>query len=180
MELSISREGRRSYFVGQTFAVKDALRNAGAHWDADKRAWWIGSKDEAAALVQQLAAVAPKTEEQKKAEMLESDRSNIIGTATKDGKSYYLVGEGIGSRGPWVRLMFRDGSQTFFASRSDVKITKHYQRAQSLEGLRRYAELNRRMDANEHNGGRCRESGCSATAVDRGYCRQCAFDEFDD
>lgn len=28
--------------------------------------------------------------------------------------------------------------------------------------------------------GRCKAPGCSATATDRGYCKQCAFDEFDD
>jgi hypothetical protein len=31
-----------------------------------------------------------------------------------------------------------------------------------------------------YGGGKCRAPGCSAMAVDRGYCKQCAFDEFDD
>lgn len=100
---------------------------------------------------------------------------------TKDGKSYYFVGEGSSAKGNWVRLMFRDGSRTFFAERETVEITKRYRGEMSIRRLQSFAEDRKREDRGEfRNGGKCRERGCSSIAVDRGYCRQCAFDEFDD
>ena len=37
-----------------------------------------------------------------------------------------------------------------------------------------------RHTATYRNGGRCKEPGCNGIATDRGYCKSCAFDEFDD
>ena len=35
--------GVRVYVLGQTFAMKDAIKSAGGHWDADRKAWWVGA-----------------------------------------------------------------------------------------------------------------------------------------
>lgn len=54
--ISIQSEGRRHYLVGDTYALRDALRDAGAKWDPDHRAWWTGKKEVAEALVARLGA----------------------------------------------------------------------------------------------------------------------------
>jgi hypothetical protein len=43
--ITVERVGRRSYLRGDTLAVRGLLRNGGCTWDADSRAWWIGSDD---------------------------------------------------------------------------------------------------------------------------------------
>jgi predicted nucleic acid-binding Zn ribbon protein len=48
--ITVERVGRRSYFRGDTLRVRGMLRARGAHWDADHKAWWIGSHDAALAL----------------------------------------------------------------------------------------------------------------------------------
>jgi hypothetical protein len=40
---------RRIYFVDAPFTLKDALKNAGAHWDTDRRQWWIDGAQKALA-----------------------------------------------------------------------------------------------------------------------------------
>ncbi|OFW37672.1 MAG: hypothetical protein A3J29_06265 [Acidobacteria bacterium RIFCSPLOWO2_12_FULL_67_14b] len=35
--------GARVYVLGQTFALRDAIKSAGGHWDAERKAWWIGA-----------------------------------------------------------------------------------------------------------------------------------------
>jgi len=48
--ITVERVGRRSYLRGDTLAVRGLLRAGGCHWDAEARAWWIGSQDAARAL----------------------------------------------------------------------------------------------------------------------------------
>jgi len=67
MSIQISKEGRRHYLVGNTYAVKDALRDAGAHWDRDRGAWWTSKADVAerfAAAASEKAAVVAAVKEQ--------------------------------------------------------------------------------------------------------------------
>ena len=52
--ITTERIGRRTYFRGETFSHKEAIKNAGGHWDKDQRAWWIGSDADAQALVTRL------------------------------------------------------------------------------------------------------------------------------
>lgn len=57
--VSIEKQGRRYYLVGNTYPVKDALRSAGAHWDRDRGAWWTSKSDVAERFA---AAAAAKAE----------------------------------------------------------------------------------------------------------------------
>lgn len=165
-QISTQQVGQRIYIAGNTYAVKDALKAAGCHWDGERRQWWIGAakRDKIAGL---LALPLPASQDVE-AERLRRDRENILGTAKYAGKTYYLVGRGESERGEWVRLMFRDGSKTFFKPASEVEITKTYRRAQTLAGLHEYAERRKREAA----GGPCecwchRSSWCSC---DGGWC----------
>jgi hypothetical protein len=47
--ITIEQVGRRLYFRNAPYAAKDALRDAGAKWDRDERAWWMGSQRRAEA-----------------------------------------------------------------------------------------------------------------------------------
>lgn len=62
--LSVSQDGRRCYITGDTMAVRGLLRDGGCHWDAERKAWWLGSLEKALALVEQAktaeAEAAPK------------------------------------------------------------------------------------------------------------------------
>lgn len=50
LSITTERVGRRTYVRGATYPIRDALRGAGAHWDADEKAWWIGSDEVATAI----------------------------------------------------------------------------------------------------------------------------------
>lgn len=62
--ITVERVGRRSYLRGDTISVRGLLRDGGCHWDADAKAWWIGSHDDALALAERAKAApaeaAPK------------------------------------------------------------------------------------------------------------------------
>ena len=36
-------DGKRVWIVGNTYPYKNAIRNAGGHWDSDAGKWWIGA-----------------------------------------------------------------------------------------------------------------------------------------
>lgn len=50
--ITVERQGRRSYLRGDTLAVRGLLRSGGCHWDADAKAWWIGSHEAALELAE--------------------------------------------------------------------------------------------------------------------------------
>jgi hypothetical protein len=62
--ITVERDGRRSYLRGDTMPVRGLLRDAGCHWDEDRRAWWIGSHAAALELAERArtapAEAAPK------------------------------------------------------------------------------------------------------------------------
>jgi hypothetical protein len=47
--ITVERVVRRSYLRGDTLQVRGLLGESGCHWDADQRAWWIGSHETALA-----------------------------------------------------------------------------------------------------------------------------------
>ena len=164
MQVTINIEARRAYILGNTYPIKDQLKNAGAHWDADRKAWWISSakSDAIASLISSPAAATAQ-----QTDRLDYDRKHILGRAKYSGHSYYLVGEGSNDRGSWVRLMFRDGSKTFFKAAGEVEIAR-YQSVKTLDDLRAYAE---RMKQEQADGEcHCRyhdRSDCTCP----GFCR---------
>lgn len=58
MSIQIQSEGQRVYVVGDTYAVRSQIKALGAHWDGERKAWWLGAAKRAAAeaLVASLAA----------------------------------------------------------------------------------------------------------------------------
>jgi hypothetical protein len=150
--ITIERQGRRSYIIGDTYPHRDALRGSGAHWDAAKRAWWTGSQAKAEEIVAGLAAAPAAT---LKDETLSEDAREIIGRGTYRGSSVYVLGRVV-ERGRTaydrdeiaavktrdssrVKVCSRDGSRVWWASTDEVSVDKRYERLQSIRGLREYA-----------------------------------------
>lgn len=128
--ITIKSEGRRHYLLGDTFAIKDKLRNAGAKWDGDRRAWWTGKKEIAEQFASGTIAQSPVTEAAPAPERATdslTDDSRIAGKATYKGKPYLLVWEGETRRGRACKLAFADGSKVFWVEAADVQVTKRYQ-----------------------------------------------------
>lgn len=53
---TLERVGSRLYFRNSPFTAKDRIKSLGAHWDGDRKQWWIGAakKADAEALVAEL------------------------------------------------------------------------------------------------------------------------------
>lgn len=45
MHITIETVGRRHYVLGNTYPIRAELRSAGCKWDAERKAWWSGSRD---------------------------------------------------------------------------------------------------------------------------------------
>lgn len=150
--ITIQTEGRRTYLIGDTYPIRDQIRAIGAHWDADRKAWWTAKREAAEQLITsaapaQTAAPASKTPR-------DGLDSVVAGRAMYKGKTYYVAGRierGNTHYDDCVRavqtqdgakalLYFRDGSSQFWAARDQIQVTKSYDRPQTIRGLREYAE----------------------------------------
>lgn len=162
--LTIKTEGRRTYIVGNTFQFRDRLRALGAHWDASRKAWWTGKREEAEALVAEINASGTQREKaQDKAPRYGLD-SIIAGRVEYKGRAYYAAGKEThrsyydsavapvttkdGSR---ILLYFRDGSRQFWADASEIRWMKRYSIPQTIRSVRAYAQ-----EARSYGTGECR------------------------
>lgn len=132
VSVTIEKIGRRYYFVGNTFPIKDQLRDAGAKWDAERKQWWTGKADIAQQLSGDVQAQDPDDGLDKR----------VVGRAQYKGKSYYVVWHGRTRSGEHAaKLCFRDGTKEFWANEIDeLRITKEYRDARSIRSLQEYAE----------------------------------------
>jgi hypothetical protein len=162
VSITIESVGRRHYFRGNTYPVKDALRNAGAHWDGETKAWWIGKRDVAEQLVAKCCEVASATTAtttttipEPSAERPAPGKDAVVGgKATYKGRTYYVGGRVVRGRTHWddrveavttragakMLLIFRDGSKSLWAPCGEVQIVKSYERACTIAKLERRAE----------------------------------------
>lgn len=136
--ITVERVGRRSYFIGNTYPIKDKLRAAGAHWDGDKRAWWIGDHAKAEALAGAGSSAAPEAGERNSDAL--SDDAKIAGKARYKGREYLLVWEGETKRGYAAKLSFADGSKIFWANDGEFQVTKTYSEGMTFGALKRFRE----------------------------------------
>lgn len=141
----VNVKGARSIHVKTTFGepVVANLKDLGAKWDEETRTWKLSKKH--ATALKSLLARASNTPEALAAGRLELDRKNILGRAKVGFQSYYIVGQGSHeTRGEWLRLMFLDGSKTFFKAADEVEIVTWYEKPHTLAGLQAYAERRKR------------------------------------
>jgi hypothetical protein len=196
--ISTRREGRRTYIVGNTYAHKDALRGAGAKWDPDAKAWWIGNDEKATALAASLGGGTSDGTPAASEGLKDSD--TVMGRGRYKGRSYLVLWVGDTQRGRACKLAFTDGSKTFWADAEEVSVEKRYEEREYRGRVERmtFGRLKRLREEFKASGGdpeaaaearaersdRCR--GCGGPIRDAGhhqaaggYCGSCAFDEYD-
>lgn len=153
-EITVKKKGRRHYLVGNTFAHRDRLRDAGCRWDPDERAWWTGKAELAEELLGELNGASTMSGKGNEAS---GGGTVVAGRAEYEGRTYYITGRVLRGRTAWddevepvttrdgakLLLSFRDGSKTFWAAAEAVRITRRYERPQTIDGLRRFAEQRR-------------------------------------
>ena len=81
---------RRIYFREAPFAAKDKLKEAGATWDPDQKAWFVGTQKTtvAEALLSELSAQASQPE------TVAETAPVLLGLATYQGQTYYFCSPG--------------------------------------------------------------------------------------
>jgi len=155
MAITIEKVGRRYYLIGDTYSIKNQIQASGGHFDGDRRAWWTSKQ----AVAEKFAASTSEAKPQSDA-VGETDRV-IRGRCLYEGKSYYLLVDGVSSRTgkPYAKLAFRDGSRTFWAQDvSKVQIQKRYQEPTSIVSLRQFAEKAKAREAEHGCGCSCHTS----------------------
>ncbi|MGH8519853.1 MAG: hypothetical protein ACREU9_00105 [Gammaproteobacteria bacterium] len=124
--MELKTEGRRTYITGNTYPIRNQLRSIGAHWDADRKAWWTSKREAAQELLTKLGS-APVTTGAPEAE--EAYDGAVLGKAEYKGRQYYVRWQGTTSRGTEAfRLVTLDGKVDFWADATACKWTKRYQK----------------------------------------------------
>ena len=128
MTIQTEKVGTRIYVAGNTYAVKDQLKQAGCHWDGDRKQWWIGAAKAAAiaSLVSGISA-APAAPEN-------LDDCRVYAKVDYKGRQYYVIGESTDR----CRLTVLDGSIDFWSDKSACDLIKEYQPREVWDG-RRYS-----------------------------------------
>lgn len=144
--ITLETVGRRTYIVGETYSIRDRVRAIGAHWDADRRAWWTAKRAEAEAL---LAAVSAARDGASSKTPHDGLNSVVAAKGEYKGKTYYVAGRAkdryaspdiVRTRdGAKILLYFRDGSAQFWAPSAEVRVVKQYDRPQTIRGLQEFA-----------------------------------------
>lgn len=172
--IELKTEGRRCYVLGNTYPIKESLRSAGCHWDAERRAWWIGEakRGRVEELVERHApATAPAGYTPPTPEELSN--KCCLGRAEYKGRSYYVVGQ---SKTGKLLLTVLDCSISFWAEGSQCRIVHRYRpltqgsgrsyqvEAQTVGKIRRFIESKNQQekaDAAQGFYSACGRSGCA-------------------
>jgi hypothetical protein len=167
--MTISKEGRRYYILGDTYAIKDRLRNAGCKWDPDRRAWWTGKE----AVANEFAGAEPAKPAEKPPA---GDDTKLVGKARYKGRIYYIAWMGRTAKGTdAARLVTMDGKLDFWKDLTEIEVVKHYRPLErtfrghthtehmTLGKIRRFVEGER--ENREAGGDVCAECGRSGELV---------------
>lgn len=151
VQISTEKVGARIYVVGNTFAVKSQLKDAGCHWDGDRKQWWIGAA-KAAAIASLVGSVDGKEIKPGKEEL--GDRP-CTGKVEYKGRIYFVIGRSEKTGKLWLTVL--DCSIDFWTAESECKWVKRYQARedyrtgrdvhQTVGGIRRFIEKSKRDDA---------------------------------
>lgn len=162
MSITLQIEKSRIYFEGNTFPIKDQIKNLGGHWDGDARKWWVGKTKQADA--ERLVSGAAQQTAQAPTEGA-PDSQEVLGRADYKGKSYLVIA--VSKDGARFLLAFTDGSKKWWADAALVTWTKRYngERPVTIGSLKRFVE---RIKADE-------QAKASGTAETR-RCWECGRD----
>jgi hypothetical protein len=146
--ITLETVGRRVYLRGNTYPVRDQLSAGGAKWDPEQKGWYLGvqRRELAERLAAQSGAAQQAAARREREEGISPDADVIRGRCqvpNAEGKlvTYYVLAQGTGSKGPYLKLCFRDGSKVFWArDPSKAQNLKMYRSPTSIASLRAFAE----------------------------------------
>jgi hypothetical protein len=118
MPISTKREGRRTYLLGAPYGAREQLKAAGAHWDPERRAWWLGSDERARELAAQL--------EQARAPTGLQDSDTLLGRGRYQGRACLVLWAGDTAAGRRCKCASMDGARIFWAPSEEVEVEKRY------------------------------------------------------
>lgn len=121
MPTELRREGRRTYLLGAPYGAREALKAAGAHWDPDRKAWWIGSHERAMELAAQIDAT-----EAEPAHTGLRDGDVLLGRGRYRGRGCLVLWVGETKAGRRCKCATMDGSRIFWAPADEVSVEKRY------------------------------------------------------
>lgn len=119
--MSIETIGQRIYFRGHTYPVRDRIKAIGGHWDADRRAWWVGTakRAEAEALAAEMGdAPAASSQPSERRNETPDRAARVKGRATYKGRDYYVLAET--RDGARLLLAARNGAFQFWARAAQI------------------------------------------------------------
>lgn len=119
--VTLNENGARIYFVGNTYPIKDQIKNLGGHWDADAKSWWIGKakKTEAEALL----SAGAQTNQNAQTDGVTME-TRVLAKGEYKGRVYFVIA--FTQDRAKVLLCFADGSKKWWAHAAEVTITKTY------------------------------------------------------
>lgn len=118
MAISTKREGRRTYILGTPYSAREQLKAGGAHWDGDRKAWWLGSDEKARELAAQLEAAPAPTG------LLDGD--TLLGRGRYQGRACLVLWVGDTQAGRRCKCASMDGTRIFWAAAEEVSVEKRY------------------------------------------------------
>lgn len=122
--MTIEKAGRRYYITGDTYSLREPLKSAGCHWDAERRAWWTSKLD----VAEQFAATdSPAKAPSAEARAEDPDQIRLVGKGRYKGRIYYIRWMGATRKGTRAaRLVTLDAKLDFWADLDQVEIVKEY------------------------------------------------------
>jgi hypothetical protein len=135
--ITVDSQGRRHYLRGNTYPIKNQLRDAGCKWDGAEKAWWTGKLEVAERFAGAAVAPAPKSDPGQRASEAVTDATVLLGRGEYKGRPCLVLWLGRTSRGEAAKLASMDGGRTWWADAAEVTITKRYQERERFGGYGR-------------------------------------------
>lgn len=160
MRLEVMDHGRRSYVFGDTYSLRERLRQIGAKWDPDRRGWYvpISDKSKLEDLVDEVLSDrgvdAPPASLSMASDNGPGEDGVVFGRAVYKDRPCYVAGWVERGRtrfddfvhpvttkdGTKLLLYSMDGKKKWWAPESSVRIERMYQKPKTIGSIKRFVE----------------------------------------
>lgn len=136
---TLEKVGRRYYVRGDSYSLKDTLKENGCKWDATERAWYTANKEAAEAILAIFENAGDKKGE--RVEVTEGMATEVCGRLQYKGAAYYYSWEGQTKSGDRkAKAVTMDGTKSFWVTYPDYQVTAAYKNKRTIQNLKDYAE----------------------------------------
>jgi hypothetical protein len=151
--VEIAEAGARVWVRGDTYALRGALREAGAHWDPDARAWWVARAKRAT--IERVVAAAPTPTDTPRRQEAPGPEAVVAARARYRGRACYVAGRSVQpdgvapiatADGRRMLLYSWDGARQWWADAEAVEVVRRYRQPRTIEELAAYAEQARQRE----------------------------------